>query len=400
MDDDKPLIDPELKRWASDEQKAKIDAVNLHRGYRNAARALGMQSHTPLIRSVQAVQRKAAGQGYSPAHDMVHDVPAPMVLKGTSTLYGRDGAVKLQWVKSTRDADMAEQAIRDFITDLTEDVRGKSVIPPIPPWNRNEHLLTVYPIGDPHFGMYAWKDEAGDDFDLDIAERITNAAMDSLVEEAPAGSHALILNLGDMFHADNESNMTTRSHNALDVDTRYQRVMRIGLRSMIHCIRQARRKHSGVTFRINKGNHDEHSSFALALALDAYFANDADVTIDLSPAVHWYYRFGKVLIGSTHGDRTKAADLPGVMASDQRTAWGECAYCYWYNGHIHHDKVQEYPGVMVEYFRTLAAKDAWHAGQGYRSGRDMQAIIHHREFGEIGRHRRGIAMIDPQAVAA
>jgi hypothetical protein len=49
---------------------------------------------------------------------------------------------------------------------------------------------------------------------------------------------------------------------------------------------------------------------------------------------------------------------------------------------------------MVEYFRTLAARDAWHAGQGYRSGRDMQCIIHHREFGEIGRHRRGIAMID------
>jgi hypothetical protein len=47
----------------------------------------------------------------------------------------------------------------------------------------------------------------------------------------------------------------------------------------------------------------------------------------------------------------------------------------------------------VETFRTLAAKDAWHAGKGYRSGRDMYAITHHINHGEIMRTRCDIGML-------
>jgi hypothetical protein len=50
--------------------------------------------------------------------------------------------------------------------------------------------------------------------------------------------------------------------------------------------------------------------------------------------------------------------------------------------------------VIVEYVRTLAARDAWHQGQGYRAGRDMQLAVHHREFGEIERHRCDIGMLE------
>ena len=45
---------------------------------------------------------KAAKQGYSPEHDMVHTVPDGYKVKGTSTLY-KDGQPALQWVKSDID---------------------------------------------------------------------------------------------------------------------------------------------------------------------------------------------------------------------------------------------------------------------------------------------------------
>jgi hypothetical protein len=35
---------------------------------------------------------------------------------------------------------------------------------------------------------------------------------------------------------------------------------------------------------------------------------------------------------------------------------------------------------------VLAAKDAWHSEKGYRSKRDMKAIVLHREYGEVARH--------------
>ena len=215
----------------------------------------------------------------------------------------------------------------------------------------------------------------------------------SLVASAPPAHTALIAELGDLFHTDTELNRTQHSGNSLDVDTRWAKVMQVGLRALIHCIKRCLEKHEIVIVRIVKGNHDGHSSFALALALDAYFSNNPRVQVDLSPAAHWYYQFGNVLIGITHGDTTKMQDLPGVMAADKAVEWGQTKHRYWYVGHVHHDQVKEYPGVKCESFRTLAARDAWHAGQGYRAGRDMRCIVHHVEHGEIARHRCDIGML-------
>lgn len=386
------MIDERLKEWATPRQLEYIDAFNKHGSFRSAARALGV-AHQSLRESLDSLKRRAVQQGHSPEHDMTKVVPAPFVVKGTSTLYGADGAQKLQWVKTKLDSALAEQAIRDFVDYLTSEAKGLSPSVPSPKARTSSDLLAVYPMGDPHFGMYAWAEEAGDNFDLDTAESLTKAAIDRLVDSAPYTQTAVIIELGDFFHADNNSASTPKNKNALDVDTRWSRVMQVGLRSMVHTILRALERHKQVVVRIVKGNHDEHSSFALALALDAYFANNKRVTIDLSPAAFWYYRHGKVLIGATHGDTVKMANLPGVMACDRSEDWGQTTHRYWYQGHIHHEDRKEFPGVVVEAFRTLAARDAWHAGQGYRAGRDMNLIVHHKDYGEIERHRCDIAML-------
>lgn len=335
--------------------------------------------------------RRAAMQGFAPEHDMTHTAPSPFVVKGVSTYYDKAGNRAGQWVKTKLSEELAEQAIKDFITYLTEDIKGLSPLGNTPEYCEAD-LLVVYPMGDPHLGLYSYAAETGDNFNLDIAERYLCAAVDRLVASAPSAETALIAELGDFFHADNDRNQTKSGH-ALDVDTRWSKVMQVGLRTMVYSVRRALEKHLRVVVRIVKGNHDGHSSFALALALDAFFSNNPRVIIDLSPAAHWYYQHGKVLIGITHGDTSKMAALPGVMAADVPEKWGTSRFRYWYQGHIHHEDKKEFPGVVVEAFRTLAAKDAWHAAQGYRAGRDMRCIVHHREFGEIERHRCDISML-------
>jgi hypothetical protein len=310
----------------------------------------------------------------------------------TSTLYDADGKPKLQWVKEKTDSARTEQVFRDFISGLIKPIKGKAPSAAVPK-HCNADLLAVYPLGDPHFGMYAWAEETGDDFDTHIAERLTCAAIDRLVASAPQAETAIILPLGDLIHADNTTSRTPQSGATLDVDTRWAKVMQIALRAMIYTVQQALTRHKTVIVRIVKGNHDPHASIGVALAIDAYFHANKRVHVDLNPAAHWYYQFGKVLIGSTHGDTTKERDLMGVMASDKPKEWGNTLHRYWYCGHIHHTASKEYPGVVVEYFRTLATKDAWHAGQGHRSGRDMCCIVHHKEYGEIERHRCDIGMI-------
>jgi len=386
------LIDESYKHYATETQIKYLDGVNEHGSNRACARHLGV-AKTTVDQAIKSIYIKAALAGYSPQHQLTHPVPDPFVVKGYSTYYNAEGEVSGQWVKTRLDDVMVKEAIEAFVEHLVSSVVGLS--PTIKaPTHSNKDLLTVYPIGDPHFGMYSWGEETGNNFDLDIAEKLTCNAIDRLVDSAPKSEEALILELGDMFHADNNSNTTSKSGNSLDTDGRWAKVMQVGLKAMLYCIKRTLSKHKKVTVRIVKGNHDDHSSFALALALDAYFSNNGRVTIILSPSVFWYYSFGKVLIGVTHGDTCKTDRLPGIMAADKSREWGEADFRHWYHGHIHHDSLKEYPGCTVESFRTLAAKDAWHSAAGYRSGRDMKCIVMHKKYGEVERHRCDISQID------
>lgn len=383
-------IDEALKQWATDRQKEIIDAVNEHGSHRKAAKELGI-GHGTISSALDGVRRRAAIHGYAPDSDMTRTVPEPFIVRGVSTYYNKDGKPSGQWVKSRIDDDALEQSIKQSISLMVEDVKG--LAPYIaPPAYTSEELLCVYPMGDPHFGMHAWWADAGEDFDLKLAESLTCNAVDRLVNSAPASHTALLLNLGDMFHADNQKNVSASGHQ-LDVDGRWAKVQQVGLKAMLHCIKRLLEKHQKVIFRINRGNHDGHSSYALALMVSCYFDKEPRVEVDLSPSTTWYYKFGQVLIGSTHGDTIKGPDMLGIMAADEPKKWGDTNHRYWYVGHVHHQDTKEYRGGIVEYFRTLAARDAWHAGQGYRAGRDMCLIVHHIQHGEIERHRVDIGML-------
>jgi hypothetical protein len=383
-------IDPKLVEFATVRQLEFIDAIDKHGSNQKAAAALGV-SRRGLDKSIAALRAHAATKGYSPTHDMTRTAPIGFGVKGTSTLYNKEGAISVQWVKTQRDAAQQEQALKDFANQLAESVQGLAPLVPVPKV-ADADTLCVYPMGDPHFGMYAWWQDAGEDFDLGIAENLTCGAIDRLVASAPASHTAILLNLGDMFHSDNQRNVTNSGHQ-LDVDGRWAKVQKVGLQAMIYAVNRLLEKHQKVVFRINRGNHDGHSSYALALMVSCYFHNEKRVEVDLSPATAWYYQFGKVLIGSTHGDTLKGPAMVGLMAADKAEAWGGTKHRYWYVGHVHHQDTKEYPGGVVEYFRTLAARDAWHAGQGYRAGRDMRLIVLHREHGEIERHRCDVAML-------
>ena len=108
----------------------------------------------------------------------------------------------------------------------------------------------------------------------------------------------------------------------------------------------------------------------------------------------FWWRFGKVFVGATHGDEVKPQQFPGVMASLRPKEWGETVFRYGYFGHVHHTSKGggERFGVTWETFQALAGKDSWHAGQGYSSGRSLTAITLHRNRGE---YKRDIVVARP-----
>ncbi len=350
-------------------------------------------SQRAVQRIIKRVKDKAVLQGYSPEHDMVHTAPNQFFVKGVSTYYDKEGEAIGQWVKINVKQEQQFQAMKDAIEELMHDVEGKHVPSKEIPVVESSELLTVYPIGDAHVGMLAHHDESGENFDLKIAERDLTVAMKSLVASTPATKEALIVDVGDFFHSDSMDNATRKSGNHLDVDGRWHKVLKVGLRLMVSLVEEALTKHEIVKVINACGNHNEHSSVYISMFLDAWFKNEPRVIIESTPALHIYHRHGNVLIGVTHGHTSKANDLPEIMAHDCQDIWSDTKHRYWLTGHIHHDTVKEYRTCKVESFRTLAAKDAWHAGQGYRSGRDMKAIIYHPKYGEYQRHTVNIMMV-------
>lgn len=318
---------------------------------------------------------------------------APVVdfeTRGTSTLY-RDGKEVLKWVKQSRNDDrkVAEEIVKNLAESLP---RVKSTEPRSKTFRQD--AIAVYPMGDPHFGMFAWGEESEADFDLKIAEASLCSAVDRLVDTVPACEEALIINLGDFFHADNSASRTQSGH-ILDTDTRWAKVLRVGIKAIRQCIESALSKHKHVSVINAIGNHDEHTAMFLSVALSNIYESEPRVTIIDNPTMKHYYRFGNNLFGVHHGHTIRMKDLPMQMAADRPKDWGETKHRFIFTGHIHHDsKIEEsWSGVVVESFRTLAPKDSYHAGRGYKSARDMKSILFHKEFGEIERHTVNVDML-------
>jgi hypothetical protein len=312
------------------------------------------------------------------------EVPEGLSLKGLTAQVGADGRLVQQWLRAGKDgADYVIDALKETFAKY----KGHAKLVP-PPKHANKDLLTVYPIGDYHLGMYAWKDETGEDWDLDIAERTLRGTMADLVSSAAPSETGIVLSLGDFFHIDDSTNRTPASGHALDVDTRRAKVLQVGVKLLIDCVEMALAKHKKVIVRCLAGNHDPATTPALNIALWAFFHSNKRVHVDCSPSKFFYHQFGRVMIGATHGDKCRMTDFPGVMAANQPDKWGATRFRYGYLGHVHHKDVRgkEINGVICESFQILAPADEWHHSQGYGAGRSMQAITHHRETGEKFRH--------------
>lgn len=373
----------------TDRQRQQLDMIQ-QLGVGKASRELGVNRRT-LQLLLQRLVGLAAKRGMSAEHDMTHAVPVGYEVRGVSTLYNADGQVSQQWVKSRLRDDDALQAMREAIEEVAAEYRGTAK-PIRAPARSLEGLLSVYPLGDPHIGMYAWAAETGADFDANIAREDLLAAASRLVDVAPPSDRALILNLGDFFHADTLAQQTKSGHK-LDVDTRWPRVLKIGCQLMVDLISLALRKHQKVEVINAIGNHDDHSSIMLSAFLEAWFHAEPRVLVHPTASKFHYVTHGRCLIGVTHGDTVKHQALGELMASDRPEEWGKTSHRYWYTGHIHHTSKTELRGVVVESFRTLAARDAWHTASGYRSGRDMYVIVLDAMHGEVERHRCDIRQV-------
>lgn len=327
-----------------------------------------------------------------PEHGEVFEMPKTHRLGKLTVNRDADGRIIQDWIRAEVDTVTLDTAIDTLKSAFTEyEGRVEPIAPPVAP---SEKLLTLIPCNDWHVRLLTWSRETGENWDLKIAERVIGSGIEDAIARSPSSDAAIVLGGGDLLHADTDQNRTEKSNNVLDADGRHQKGIEVAQRLKVRTIDAALRNNQRVIVRILKGNHDEYSSVAIAFFLLAWYRNEPRVTVDVDASLYFWHRFGNVLLGATHGHTVKLKDMAQIMAHRRAEDWGRTKFRYVHGFHIHHKSqfVTEGGGVISESHQAPIPQDAWHYGAGFLSGRSLQTITYHHDFGEISRVR--VAMLD------
>lgn len=381
-----------LLPYASPGQARFINAIISAGSYRAAARELKVNERT-VSASIAAIRKKAARSGWAPEYDMAHPVPDGYSVGGISTLYGGDGAIKAQWVKSRADDERREQIMREALAAFADEL--PRYIPQNKPKAGNSDLAVCHILTDYHLGMLAWHEETGADWDIRIAEELLIGWFREAIRSTPSAQTGILAQLGDFLHIDNLDALTPASKHVLDADTRLQKVVRVAIRSVRRIIGMLLEKHPHVHIIMADANHDPAGSIWLREWLAAHYEDEPRVTVDLRADGYYCYEHGDTSLFFHHGHKRKPENVDDVFVAKFREVFGRTKHSYAHMGHMHYAKTLESPLMIVEQHRTLAAPDAYASRSGFMSGRSAYAITYSQRFGEVGR-----VVITPEMVSA
>lgn len=377
-------MDAELRSWATVRQLEYIEAVEKHGSENAAAKVLGINART-LQRSMRQLEARAAMQGHSPAHDMVHTVPDGFKVKGVSTYYDEEGKPRGQWVKSSADQEAREALQRAALAAMAEDLPR---LPPVAgPSFTHDSLCNLYTLTDSHVGALAWDRETrSGDWDLSIAERVLTGCFDHMVNSSPAAKVGIVNQLGDFLHHDGGSGLmpvTPLHGNLLDADGRYPKLVETAVRVLRRVIGFALTRHEQVVVLLAEGNHDMASSVWLRVMFRALYENEPRVKVLDSELPYYVHRHGKTMLAFHHGHLKKNDQLPILFAAQFPQEWGNTTKRYAHTGHRHHAEEKEHSGMKVVQHPTLAARDAYAARGGWIAERQVTAYTYHAEYGQV-----------------
>lgn len=361
-------------------QREAIEALEAHGSQRKAATAIGISLSAFQDRLKLAKARDPAiGQAMGAVNTNLLPSVAWIKTKPTDDAPGYSVMLRPQI-----DPVEVVESIRAALADLP------AADPVSPPDHHNADLITVYPIADAHIGMMAWGKESGEDYDTKIAVDRLRQWIGRAVDASPASHEAIILDVGDLTHADDQTNQTPRSKHVLDVDTRHFRTLEMTISALAYAVEYALRRHAKVTVRILPGNHNVTSYMTILFALAERYRNEPRVTVQKVPGEFFVMRFGECLLAAHHGHGGKPERMVFFLADEYSQDWGKTRHRFLWTGHLHHHKSADIGGVQWEQLRAVTARDAYAVGNAYTARAQLQAITLHRTKGEIQRVKVGL----------
>ena len=308
---------------------------------------------------------------------------------------GSGGTIELHRV-FVRLKPKAGPSVAEAVEAMIKAASRKLRVPQTKKPPRREGLWQVLPIGDPHFGKYAWKHTTGaaggGNYDLDIAERRVSAAAGELlaIGDSYKPARRTIAFLGDVFHFDTPTGTTT-SGTPLERDGRLPKMLEVGCETLLAVIEQSAKQCLTDVIVVN-GNHDETLTYAFQRIVAERFRNDRRVEVCMEYTGRQYATHGRNLLGFCHGHKAKRK-LPQIMALEKPAAWSGSVCREWHTGHFHSQAaewqrpIETLDSVIVRTCPSVSAADQWHSEQGFIGSRQaMETFLYRPEGGLVAMH--------------
>ena len=250
---------------------------------------------------------------------------------------------------------------------------------------KDSHLLVVDPA-DVHIGKLARAFETGEEYNSQIAVKRVLEGVDGILQKSKGFNIDKILFIGgnDILHIDTPKRQTT-SGTPQDTDGMWYDNFLIAKQLYIDVLQRLLTV-ADVHFVFNPSNHDYTNGFFLADVIQTYLKDCKNITFDCDISHRKYYAYGKNLIGSTHGDGAKQADLGSLMSIEAKDLWAFAEHRYFYTHHVHHKTAKDFINVTVESLRSPSGADSWHDRNGYKGApKAVEGFLHSKENGQIAR---------------
>lgn len=293
--------------------------------------------------------------------------------------------IKATFIKKKSDAvEFAKSEISRLIDEAKKDIKSFNV-------NRVSKLgsgcnMLEISIPDTHIGGMSWRDETGQaNYDHKIASRLHKEAFYDLLGRGASSnslSEVLIVLGNDFMNVDGE-NLTTTRGTVVDQDSRYAKMFQAAW-NVAHSVITDAVQVAPVRVIVCPGNHDRTSTWTMAHSLESFFHSARHITIDNSPRLRKYLRYGVNMLMFAHGDTVKPKDIPLLMATEEPGMFGSTKFREAHLGHTHQEKLTESNGVKVRVIPSLCPANAWAVSNGYSGNmRGAQAFTWNEQCGLI-----------------
>lgn len=310
--------------------------------------------------------------GYDPGRFELVSAKASQWGSGETPLYSSKIAVK------PKVTEVSETDINAWWDRLDRHYSPARAVK-FPSWGEGDKMLLI-PISDLHFNMLATVFNSGNEYNCELAEAaFFHIIRDVLDETSHFKFKKIVFTIGgDQMDADGVGNTTTKG-TPQHCDKFYWDACEHMYAMTVKAI-DLLAGYAPVDVIYVPGNHDKAGGFKLAKYVDAWFRNDARVSVDYSPRARHYYVFGKTLFVFTHDADVKR--LQKLIPDEARELWSQVDYTEVFLQHLHSEALLTQENSMrIERLPSPVARSVWTDEMGYRAIRQCKSFVYDEKYG-------------------